>query len=89
MFSFAERCCVRRIELEAMLRGWQCIMKATDNTRGNELMADEQATRLKSLSEQAFEPEAFKRNLDGAEAAYRIAALQAKLRLMDGPPHTL
>jgi Protein of unknown function (DUF3072) len=53
------------------------------------LMTDEQATNLKRLSEAAFEPEAFKHNLDGAEAARRIAALQAKLRLMDGPPHTL
>jgi hypothetical protein len=62
-------------------------MKATDNMRA--LMTDDQATRLKSLSEQAFELEAFKHNLDGAEAARRIAALQAKLRLMDGPSHTL
>jgi hypothetical protein len=62
-------------------------MKATDNMRTP--MTDDQATRLKSLSEQAFELEAFKHNLDGAEAARRIAALQAKLRLMDGPPHTL
>ena len=30
-------------------------MKATDNTRGNELMTDEQDTNLKNLSEQAFE----------------------------------
>jgi Protein of unknown function (DUF3072) len=64
-------------------------MKATDNMRSNVLMTDEQATNLKRLSEAAFEPEAFKHNLDGAEAARRIAALQAKLRLMDGPPHTL
>jgi hypothetical protein len=48
-----------------------------------------QATDLKKLSERAFKLEAFKRNLDGAKAARRIAALQAKLRLMDGPPHTL
>ncbi len=52
-------------------------------------MSDDQAACLKSLSEQALEPEAFNRNLDGAEAARRIAALQAKLALMDGPPHTL
>jgi hypothetical protein len=52
-------------------------------------MTDEQATLLKILSEQAFEPEAFKPTLDRAEAARRIAALQAKLRLQDGPPHTL
>jgi len=64
-------------------------MTVIDNTRGNSLMTDEQATYLKNLSEQAFEPEAFKRNLDVAEAARRIAALQAKLRLMDEPPHTL
>jgi hypothetical protein len=69
--------------------GLRCIVKATDNMRGNEQMTDEQATHLKNLSEQAFEPEAFKRNLDGAEATLRIAALRAKLRLMDGPPHTL
>ena len=64
-------------------------MKATSQTSGDALMSDEQAACLKSLSEQAFEPEAFRRNLDGAEAARRIAALQAKLALMDGPPHTL
>jgi hypothetical protein len=57
--------------------------------RGNEQMTDEQATYLKNLSAQAFEPEAFRRNLDRAEAERRIAALKAKLRLMDGPPHTL
>jgi len=49
--------------------------------RGNQQMTDEQATDLKNLSEQAFEPEAFKRDLDGGEAAIRIAALKAKLRL--------
>jgi hypothetical protein len=37
-------------------------------------MTDEQATDLKKLSEQAFELEAFQRNLDRAEAARRIAA---------------
>ena len=59
---------------------------ASDTTRP---MTDEQAAHLKFLSEQAFEPEAFKSTLDRAEAARRIAALQAKLRLQDGPPHTL
>jgi hypothetical protein len=52
-------------------------------------MTEEQATRLKSLSEQAYEPEAFNPTLDRAEAARRIAALEAKLPLQDGPPHTL
>jgi Protein of unknown function (DUF3072) len=69
--------------------GLRCIVKATNNMPGNQQMTDEQATDLKNLSEQAFEPEAFKRDLDGGEAAIRIAALKAKLRLMDGPPHTL
>lgn len=64
-------------------------MKATSQASGSARMSDEQAAYLKSLSEQALEPEAFKRNLDAAEAARRIAALQAKLALMDGPPHTL
>jgi DUF3072 family protein len=54
-----------------------------------EPMTEAQAARLKSLSEQAYEPEAFTPTLDGAEAARRIAALEAKLRLQDGPPHTL
>jgi Protein of unknown function (DUF3072) len=52
-------------------------------------MTQEQASLLEILSEQAFEPEAFNRTLDRAEAARRIAALQAKLRLQNGPPHTL
>ena len=64
-------------------------MKATSPASGDARMSDEQAAYLKSLSEQALEPEAFKRNLNAAEAARRIAALQAKLALMDGPPHTL
>jgi hypothetical protein len=52
-------------------------------------MTDEQAARLRYLAQLAFEPDAFKPNLERAEAARRIAALEAKLRLLDGPPHTL
>jgi hypothetical protein len=52
-------------------------------------MTDAQATELKRLSDAAFEPEAFKHNLDEVEANRRMAALKAKLRLMDEPPHTL
>jgi hypothetical protein len=65
------------------------MMKASGQTSGIAPMSEEQAACLKSLSEQALEPEAFKRDLDAAEAARRIAALRAKLALMDGPPHTL
>jgi Protein of unknown function (DUF3072) len=52
-------------------------------------MAEDQAAYLKYLAREAYELDAFKPNLDRAEAARRIAALEAKLRLLDGPPHTL
>jgi len=52
-------------------------------------MTEAQAVRLKSLAQDAFEPDAFKPNLTSAEAARRIDALSAKLRLQDEPPHTL
>jgi hypothetical protein len=52
-------------------------------------MTPMQASRLKSLAEDAFEPEAFDQRLSRSEAARRIDALRAKLRLQDGPPHTL
>jgi hypothetical protein len=56
---------------------------------GSEPMTEEQAATLKALAEATLEPETFNPHLDAAEAARRIEALQAKLRLMDGPPHTL
>jgi hypothetical protein len=52
-------------------------------------MTDRQVARLKALSEAAYELDAFSRNLSQAEAARRIAVLTAKLRFLDGPPHTL
>jgi hypothetical protein len=52
-------------------------------------MTAEQAARLKALSIQAYEPEAFSETLTRAEAERRIAVLSAKLPLLDGPPHTL
>lgn len=55
----------------------------------NEPMTAEQAEKLKQLSEAAYELDAFKPNLTRAEAALRIRVLTAKLKLMDGPPHTL
>jgi hypothetical protein len=60
-----------------------------DDTSAGELMSEAQAVELKHLSVAAFEPEAFKANLTAAEAARRIAVLQAKLGLLDEPPHTL
>lgn len=52
-------------------------------------MTAEQAASLKRLAEAAYELDAFKSNLTRAEADQRIAALAAKLKLLDGPPHTL
>jgi len=57
----------------------------TDNQR----MTAEQAATLRRLAEIAFELDAFKPNLTRAEAELRIAALTAKLKLLDEPPHTL
>ena len=52
-------------------------------------MTAEQAVRLKQLSVDAYEPDAFKEVLTQAEAQRRIATLSAKLKLLDEPPHTL
>jgi hypothetical protein len=52
-------------------------------------MTAEQAATLKRLAEAAYELDAFKPNLMRSEADLRIAALTAKLKLLDGPPHTL
>ena len=52
-------------------------------------MSAEQAMQLRQLALDASEPEAFNRSLTRSEAARRITMLQAKLTLMDEPPHTL
>ena len=55
----------------------------------NRPMTPEQAATLKRLAIAAYELDAFKTNLTRSEADLRIAALTAKLKLLDGPPHTL
>ncbi len=50
-------------------------------------MTNDQAIQLRQLAFDAYEPDAFRPNLTRTEAGRRIAALQAKLRLMDDPPH--
>jgi Protein of unknown function (DUF3072) len=60
-----------------------------DAVTANRPMTAEQAATLKRLAEAAYELEAFQRNLTRAEANLRIAMLTAKLKLLDGPPHTL
>ena len=51
------------------------------------VMTSDQAIRLRQLAFDAYEPDAFRPNLTRTEAERRIAALRAKLRLMDDPPH--
>ncbi len=55
----------------------------------NRPMTAEQMETLKRLAEDAYELDAFKPNLIRTEADTRIAVLKAKLKLLDGPPHTL
>ena len=52
-------------------------------------MSAEQRALLKQLAYDAYEPDAFRERMTQNEAAKRIAALQAKLKLMPEPPHTL
>jgi hypothetical protein len=52
-------------------------------------MTAEQSTLLRQLARDSYEPDAFSEQLTQAEAAKRIAMLQAKLKLLDEPPHTL
>jgi Protein of unknown function (DUF3072) len=52
-------------------------------------MTAEQAALLKRLARDAYEPDAFGPELTSVEAQRRIAALSAKLKLLDEPPHTL
>jgi hypothetical protein len=56
---------------------------------GDEPMTGAQISYLKTLAEQALELDAFDPSLTKAEASKRIDALKAKLKLLDGPPHTL
>jgi len=51
-------------------------------------MTPEQASLLRKLAFDAYEPEAFSAELTQTEAEQRIGVLQAKLKLMSEPPHT-
>jgi hypothetical protein len=52
-------------------------------------MTAEQGALLKKLAHDAYELDAFSAQLTRGEAQGRIAALAAKLKLLDEPPHTL
>ena len=54
-----------------------------------EVMTAAQAATLKELAGAAYDLDAFKPNLTHTQAEIRIAMLTAKLKLIDGPPHTL
>jgi len=60
-----------------------------DALAANLPMTADQAETLRRLAELAYEHEAFQSHLTRTEADLRIAALTAKLKLLDGPPHTL
>jgi hypothetical protein len=62
------------------------MQRALDDNRP---ITAERAATLKRLANAAYELDAFKPNLSRAEADQRIAALTAKLKLLDAPPHTL
>jgi hypothetical protein len=51
-------------------------------------MTAEQAALLKQLAHEAYDTEAYGPELTQKEAARRIAALQAKIKLQGNPPHT-
>jgi hypothetical protein len=52
-------------------------------------MTAEQSEQLKKLARDAYDLDAFRPRLTQAQAQLRIAGLHAKLKLQDGPPHTL
>ena len=63
-------------------------LEEPDAVTANQPMTVGQVVKLRQLAEDAYELDAFKPNLTRAEAGRRIAALTAKLKLLDGPPHT-
>jgi hypothetical protein len=54
---------------------------------GGEPMTGAQASYLKTLTEEAREPDAYSDHLTKSEASKRIDMLKAKLKLMSEPPH--
>lgn len=58
-------------------------------TGPGERMTAEQAALLRRLAQDAYEPDVFSSQLTQSEAARRIAMLEAKLKLLCEPPHTI
>jgi hypothetical protein len=59
------------------------------STGPGQRMTGEQAARLRQLARDGYEPDSFSEKLTQSEAERRIAMLEAKLKLLDEPPHTL
>ncbi len=68
---------------------WKAAPAVKPQPMTDELMTAAQAATLKKLAQDAYELDAFKPKLSRPEADKRIAMLTAKLKLLDGPPHTL
>jgi hypothetical protein len=66
-----------------------CLYRAAQPMTDDRSMTAAQKATLKRLAQAAYELDAFKPNLTHTEADERIAMLTAKLKLLDGPPHTL
>jgi hypothetical protein len=64
-------------------------LQPTLSTGSGARMTRQQKALLRQLALDGYEPEAFSEQLTQSEAARRIAMLQAKLKLMDEPPHVL
>jgi hypothetical protein len=64
-------------------------VKSKDEPATAALMTAEQSELLKKLAHDAYDLEAFHPRLTQAQAQTRIVSLHAKLKLQDGPPHTL
>ena len=64
-------------------------MPSQASVASDEPMTDDQSVELKALAQRAYELDAFKPQVNRAEAEKRIAMLRAKVKLLDEPPHTL
>ena len=65
------------------------ILEQPEAPTAEQPMAEDQLKVLKQLAQNSFELDAFDPNLTRDQIKWRIAALKAKLILLDGPPHTL
>lgn len=65
------------------------ILDAPDAPAEEPPMTTDQLKVLKQLAQNNYEIDAYSPNLTRDQIEWRIAALKAKLKLLDEPPHTL